>query len=319
MLNQAEKNYCNYQPQFTGKGLKIALIEYYPSTWFYKKNIGNPLNANWKPLLGDDVVDNNHPYQTGSLIRDMLPEAQIDYLPQNNEGINYAIKNGYHIASFSALEMMADDSLEKILSNRTFLVCGAGNSGIQGESVSSSNPWWWSVGAIHYENMNNLAYYSSYGKGYVDSISFSHINTELNGEHYIGTSFSCPFFVGLIGQFYQAYFLKFGFYPYPDEVRDFILENSKPVLNDKLKEGNGILILPDFNTYNFGTAMQIDNSEINVNGTRKIFAPPLTIQITNASGQLEKKSYAPLGVFREIGKNSGKVYYHSDDKRIIIR
>lgn len=314
MINLVEKEYCNYQSQFKGLGIKIALMEYYPSNWFYKKNIGNPLNANWKDVRGDNEEE-NHPYKTGCIIRDMLPLAQIDYIPQNNEGVAYIKANNYHIVSFSAMDCRADDALEKELSNSVLLLCGAGNDGSIGESPTAMNEWWTSIGAVHSISSQStsdkleFAWYSSYSKSAVDYVSFSNIKYDEYSDCVIGTSFSCPFMVGLICQFYEAYKLKFSFYPTVKEVLDFMKENSVPALHDRLKEGNGIVILPDFNTYNFGTVIKLNSNEINVNGIIKNTVNPAQI--------INNKTMVELTVLRECRGN--KVYWNDKTKCAIVK
>ena len=137
-----------------------------------------------------------------------------------------------------------------------------------------------------------------------------------NSPLLMGTSFSCPFLTGLVAQYMQAYFNKFGFVPTPIEVNDFIVENSKPIINDKLKEGNGLLILPSnlLTDYNFGTVIgEKYGNKINVNGTWKTTVNPPMI--------VNNKLMVELTVLRECkGSPSGtKVYWNDKEKVAIIR
>lgn len=312
MINLKEKQYCNFDMtgRFTGKGIKIALLEYYPSKSFSNIKIGNPLNANWKDINGDNEYE-NHPYMCGAIIRDMLPNATIDYLPQNNDGIKYAIKNNYHIVSFSALECLADDSLEKELAKKSLLFCGAGNSGSNGESKTSTNDWWVSVGAYHLNTNPELAYYSSYGKNAVDVMSFSNIKYSENSNNIVGTSFSTPFAVSLIAQYIQMYFTKFGFYPTVEESKMFIKENSISILNDSVKEGFGLLKLPSYDDYKFGMSMTLNSPYVNINGEIKKFDyfPKL----------IDNRTYIPIAMLRELGENKGQVNWHPENNSIVVR
>lgn len=312
MINIKEKEYCNYQPNLTGKGLKIAFMEYNASEWFVNKNIGNPLNHPTTSLFGEDDGKLTHSYKCASVIRDMLPDAQIDFLPQIDAGLKYAIDNNYHIISASIGNCLGDDTLEKKLSQKSFMVISAGNEGSKGENISARNDWWFAVTAFHLNNdIVTFPSYSSYGFGKVQCGSFADIQYEEDSPHEWGTSVSQPFLVGLLGQYYEAYHLKFGFYPTIEQAKAFISLHSKKVLNDPLKEGNGLFTLPSnlMSDYQFGTAISEKyGNKINVNGTWK--------QTVNPPMIVNNKLMVELTILRDCVGN--KVYWNQKENCAII-
>lgn len=91
MFNEKEKQYCNYQPKYTGKGLRIADVAFNSSpdpSVFEKIGVTIPIKMmNTSPFDGMEGIY-SHAYCTSAVIRDMLPESEIFLLPQTNEGLN---------------------------------------------------------------------------------------------------------------------------------------------------------------------------------------------------------------------------------------
>lgn len=316
ILNLREKQYSNHQ-NIDCKDVKIGLFEYSASTLFPEIKVNNVLNFTCEDRLDPNhVVDDNHPYRAGSFIRDMVGDnCTINFYPQNDDGVKRAILDGVNLVSFSGGNMFASDDLEKKLAQQAYLMVSAGNEGRNGENITPRNDWWCAVGAYHYDEADgipDIAYYSSYGFGKVKTCSFSNMQYKVGSSVLMGTSFSCPFSVGLVAQFMQVYYNKFGFMPTPLEVNDFVVENSKPIINDKLREGNGLLILPNLlSEYQFGISMIINNKEINVNGVKEIVdVPPMLV---------ENRTMLPVNLLRKIGKNNGKVYWDGKNNRVVVR
>lgn len=304
-MNNENFEFLNHNRKYLGKGLKIAVLEYYPSTMFHIHDIKNPLNANWRDINGD-VEDFNHTYKTSAYWRSEKPLAEIVYLPQNNEGVQYAINNGFHIITFSAMEVRADDSLEKQLATKSFLLSSAGN-----EYEAQNIECWWAVNELRLDGNELIEpwYHSDFESSKIKSISLSHVQYEEGSQVLDGTSFADVTQGILVADFYEAYQLKFGFYPTIDEVKDFIKDSSKPVLNNVLKEGYGLLVLPDFETYNFGTVIKLNSNEINVNGTIKTTVNPAQI--------INNKTMVELTVLRECKGN--RVYWNDKVKCAVVK
>lgn len=324
MLNEKEKQYCNYQPHLTGKDLKIAVFEaiaMQDRSKLQALNIQIPLYMNDIPLGYQGGYIFPHCLATCGIIRDMLPEAEIYLLPPTQDAVKWVIANKINIVNLSIDRLMADDSLEKIMSNRTLLICAGGNTdySVQ-ESTSAKLEFWNSVSACHLINgIPQFADYSSSGLGKLDFISFSNLEVPNFDYKLYGTSFSSPFLVGLVGQFYEMYYNVFGVYPYPDEALYHMQLNSTSIIDGTLKDGYGLFRLPNYETYYFGLMCQIDNNIINNNGVKKEYAPPKTIE-NIVDGKLLKSSYVPISLLREIGSNfTGKVFWHNDDKRIVVK
>lgn len=305
-MDNKELEYLGFNPSLQGNGLKIAVFEYYPSNLFYKYDIKNPLNANWKDINGDND-NNNHVYKTTAYWKTRKSLAQVIYLPQNDLGLQYAIDNNFHIATFSATRMVGSDILERKLAEKTFLISSAGNF-TEAENLEC----WWAVSALHLQNGNLISpYYCNYESSKIKSISLSNIQYEEGSEFVEGTSFSNVTQGILVADFYEAYQLKFGFYPTIDEVKDFIKENSKAVLNNPLKEGYGLFTLPKnlLTNYNFGTVIKLNSNEINVNGTIKTTVNPAQI--------INNKTMVELTVLRECKGN--RVYWNDKVKCAIVK
>jgi hypothetical protein len=240
----------------------------------------------------------------------MLPNATIDFFQTNDTAFRYMIANNYHIISSSIGNCFADNALEKKLAQNSLLIASAGNNSSNGENPIAKDDWWTSIGAYHLvDNKPELAYYSSYGFNAVDYMSFSSIQYKENSDIVCGTSYSNPFFVSLVAKYYEAYFNKINFYPTVDQAKHFIKTNSKPIINDKVKEGNGLLILPDFSTFNFGTVIgEKYGNKINANGTwRTTINPPMIVN---------NKLMVELTTLRECGGTN--VFWNSQEKVAIV-
>lgn len=313
MINQLEKKYVNHQ-SINCKDVKIGMLEYSASTLFPSINVNNVLNFTCEDILEDGhVVDDNHPYKVACILRDMTGlNCTINFYPQNNEGIKRAIADGCHIISFSGGNVAADDTLEQQLAKNTLLVCGVGNDGSLGEGITARNSWWNAVGAYHYSSSGavEFANYSSYKYGRIKTCGFSAIQYKENSNYILGTSYATPFVVGLLAQYMQAYYTRLGFMPSIAELNDFIVENSKPIINEPLKEGYGLLVLPNLSTYNFGTVLgEKYGNRINVNGAwTNTINPPMMVN---------NKLMVELTVLRNCKGN--RVYWNDKEKLAIIR
>lgn len=308
MLNEKVLKYLGFNSQLKGKGLKIAVFEYYPSSLFYIHDIKNPLNANWGDINKIEDDQKNHPYMTTSYWKTSLPLLEVFYLPQNDNGVQWAIDNGIHIATFSAEEMLASNELEKKLAEKTFLISSAGNF-----KEARNIECWWATSALHLSENDELYLprYMNYTSSKIKSISLSNIQYEEGSPLVDGTSFTDVTLGILLAQFYEAYNMKFGFYPTVLEAKDFIIENSKPILNNPLKEGYGLFTLPKnlLTDYNFGTAIKLNSNEINVNGVIKNTVNPAQI--------MNNKTMVELTVLRECKGN--KVYWNDKVKCAIVK
>lgn len=188
-------------------------------------------------------------------------------------------------------------------------MCAAGNTtNSLEEGITAKNTIWTSVTAVEMINgLLSYPWYNSYGSGSIDLICFSNLEVLNVNERQYGTSFSSPFVVGLIGQYYDTYKTRFGYYPTPDQAKDFIFKISKPIVENRIKEGYGIPILPNFDTFDFGLQLQIDNKIINHSGAQIPFdvAPQI----------IDNRTMIPIAMLREIGI---KVYWDAKNKRINV-
>lgn len=308
MLNEKVLKYLGFNPQLQGRGLKIAVFEYYPSSLFYIHDVKNPLNANWGDINKIEDDQKNHPYMTSSYWKTSLPLLEVFYLPQNDQGVQWAIDNGVHIATFSAEEMLASNELEKKLAEKTFLISSAGNF-LEARNIEC----WWATSALHLSDSGELylPYYMNYTSSKIKSISLSNIQYEEGSPLVDGTSFANVTLGILVAQYYEVYHLKFGFYPTIEQTKAFILLHSKKVINDVLKEGNGLFVLPPnlMTDYNFGTVVSEKyGNKINVNGVWQ--------QTVNSPMIVNNKLMVELTVLRSC--NGNKVYWNDKEKCAII-
>lgn len=311
MLNKLEKLYCNYQPKFTGKGLRIADLAFNSSPF---PNVFDGLAHIPIQLMETSPFDSmpgkySHSYATVSIIKDMLPDAEIFLLPQNNDGIKWAIANGIHIVNASLWNVNADDDLEQKLGQNALLTVGAGNTtNSPDEGPTAKLSIWTSSSAVELKDQTiHYPWYCSSGAGAIDLVGFSNLEVNNMEDRQPGTSFSNPFNVGLIGQYYDAYNQKFGHFPKPDQARDFIFKIAKPVVGDRIKEGYGLPILPNFDTYDFGIQLIIGNNNINHSGVNVRFDTPPQI--------INSRTMIPVSMLREIGV---KVYWDEKNKRVNV-
>lgn len=315
MLNQKQKEYCGYDPKLTGKGIRIAMIEFYSSPLFPQIRVGNPMN--WPSTdttsppdyeLNETNKPDNHPFKVASILRDMLPDAVIDFYCTDNSGLKEVLKGDYHIVSFSGTYCWADEDVELELAKKSFLVIGAGNNGSHGESDEALEPQWWPVGAMTMDAAGNVKFtdYSSWSKHAVKSTSFGDLQYKEGSDVIRGTSFATPFFVGLVGQYVQKYIQTFSVRPTVREIIDFAQDHCEPVLFSPVMEGAGILRLPKY--WDLGLSMKIGSKEINVNGTKKQLNVAPKIENGNTMVQ--------LSLLRELGV---RVTWDEKNQRVAVR
>jgi hypothetical protein len=230
---------------YTGKGIKVAILDN-PYT-FPRPFIKDIFNVRCR-------ADNSHGDKVMDILHEIIPDAEFipihniddackrlgeyDYIKQNCQGINCSMSG----------DTGTDDIIIDFMNNGVFCTKAAGNDDTAGEDYTCKCDGWWTVGAVHLINGQlEIADYSAYGKGWLDMMAFSHLNTIFSSNKIDGTSFSAPFMQGMAMLYYQWYKEQYGKYPDVNTVREFFKTNAID-LKEKgydLQSAYGLAILPD--------------------------------------------------------------------------
>ncbi|HHW03426.1 MAG TPA: S8 family serine peptidase [Thermoanaerobacterales bacterium] len=260
--NKKVFEFCNivtwHNAGFTGKGVKIAHLEpdFNYKLPFFDGRVTNPFG-----FYNPDAL-NLHQQKTCDIIHQVAPDADIFNLPTGYPGkpgiiesMKYCIDNQIYLTSMSlgGTVIKEVEEIEKYAyEHNVFLIKSAGNEGSKGMSGLSNTEYWFTVGACWLRNGKPIrANYSSIGEK-LDVMSFSGLyvhDAKTLGRVFSqeGTSFSCPFFVGMLALYYQWFNENYGRFPTIQEAKKFIFENCTD-LEDKgfdIKTGFGLFVLPE--------------------------------------------------------------------------
>lgn len=288
MLNVRELEYCNADLTYTGKGLRVAFLEFgsSPDLSVFSNIAKLPIDMPTSGGPFDHYANGNltHSLFTVSVLHFNRPDVEIFLVPQTNAGLTWIAENNIHIVNASVMNINGDDSLEdKLVGLDCLTICAAGNDSDNHtvESITAQREMWTSITAMHLnlgEEEPTYAPYNSNGLGVIDHAGFAAVFIpNYNGVLY-GSSIAGPWVVLLMVEFYERYKEKMGRFPTRLEALRFMKINSKKIMNDFIKEGHGLLVLPDWDTYDFGISLILNSKEINVNGVKKTIAiAPYTV------------------------------------------
>ena len=266
MLNQNKEifdlhNITKWHEQgYTGKGIKIAVLDPSNSLYNYQKDIVyDPLK---KLTYGDSKK--GHIGQCCAVIQEVCPEAEIYALTVSNEAEKWILNNDIDICSCSYTGAF---SMNKEFSNSDIIVfAAAGNRGNDSISALANQPWSMCVGAysIYTGNMMN---YSNYGEA-MTCATCTNVSIKTNiGTimQFDGTSCSTPLAAGMMALYKQRFGLKNW-----QEALNVIANNSKDICeySKDIYSGYGLFILPDVEEEPMIIQMQIGNKEAYVNGEK---------------------------------------------------
>lgn len=239
--------------------------------------------------LGVDVQNNmklgtsSHSYYT-TKITTLLKNAEIS-LAEN--GINGFVKWNEvkpHIVGLSISAFNVADSAQKLMSEKSFLLCSSGNSGI-GTGYKQTDKWFSSIGAC--DNNFVMREYSSYG---VTDIDFAGIDGfDVEGKQLLGTSYSRPFVTVISGQLYVLFRDLYGFFPTPMQIFNFMKKHTIDVaeVGFDIQSGYGVPYIPKDEDLNFFNSVQITEELLNC---VKVVGNNDTIFITDYGVDFSKNS-----------------------------
>lgn len=263
MLNKDKLEYCNvlawHEAGYTGKGVKIAHLEgsFNTELPFFDGMIRDPFNRH------QDKVQNLHQVATADILHQVAPGAEIYALPSGYPAkpgligsMEFCIEHKIPLATMSLGGSIIKDKTAKEIAAYeagTFLCKSAGNEGSRGLNPATKQEHWWSVGACTLNTRGQLVRtsYSSVGEE-LDVMSFGNVYVHdardpQRAIYQTGTSFACPFFVGLMALYYQWHVETYGRYPTIAEAKEFVLDNcmdlGEPGRDDL--HGHGLFVLPD--------------------------------------------------------------------------
>lgn len=242
--NKAKAEYCNitlwHQAGYTGKGVKIATLE---------SNTG-------------------HGAQTTDILRQVAPGAEVLHRPQPGllmQGKkltpeSYAklkthyqalVAEGVHIVTASLVGTVTPEiaQLQKdILQSNGIaitLFAAAGNFGDWAMGDLAKLPFWIAVGNCDLVNGKPIRVRDSSIGQELDVCGFGVLNIS-TGKEVTGTSYSCPWVVGMVALWYQWYKEQHNRYPTWQECYNFVTSNTVDLEtpgHDPLT-GYGLFILP---------------------------------------------------------------------------
>lgn len=236
-------------------GLKLLNLEISVDKNAKKKleNMGVDVQKNMK--IGDSL----HSYYT-TKITTLLKNAEIS-LAEN--GINGFIKWNEirpQIVGLSISAFNVADSAQKLMSEKSFLLCSSGNSGA-GTGYEQTDKWFSSIGAC--DNDFVMREYSSYG---VTDIDFTGIDGyTVEGKQLLGTSYSRPYNSAISGQLYVLFRDLYGFFPAPMQIFNFMKKHTIDVAEAGFdnQSGYGVPYIPkdeDLKFFNIDIKQEILNS-----------------------------------------------------------
>lgn len=268
-MNVNELSYCRlnqwHAAGYAGKGIKIAVHEVAASTC---KNLarwgGKVLDPFGVRFIGNE---DGHCQNVIDMILLAAPDAEIhlmgfdwmanlQYCIDNKIDLyNYSGTGNYSTVDFNALE-------QKALDAGVFFVCSAGNDGSEADSLTgfSRKKTWLSVGAVRWGTYNGFTGplsngYSSWDRygddldvcGFADGLQ---IPSELFADKLMGvsgTSFSCPWVVGLLALWKQKFLNDNKRKPTFSETFKFAISHAEDIeaTGYDQKTGHGVLRLPE--------------------------------------------------------------------------
>jgi len=256
VLNSKQKYYCRYKKELTGKGEKLAFIEFSAT----QALMDNPDCITPLPMIiwNPNTAYGKHPEMTYGILRDGLPDAEIYLLPNTSEGLRYAKEHGITIINASINNILASDDLELEIAKDILFVVATGNDGMKEhheETVSCQNEWTLgAAGCYYWTNKPELYKHSSYGSNSVFNCGMTYLSYDRENPSlkYSGTSCATPWNSVLYNQINQAFKLEYGFNAPVELIKSFAIDHSEDFGEDDIRCGHGILRLPkefDFSKY----------------------------------------------------------------------
>jgi hypothetical protein len=264
-MNDDEFSYCRitqwHAAGFKGKGIKVAIHEVSESTCkCLSRWCGGVLDPFKEKFSGK--VDTHAQNVIDTLLL-VAPDVEIHLMGSNwlgnlqyciDHGIdiyNYSATGSYNTSEFNALE-------QKALDAGVFFVCSTGNDGARPDGLTgfSRKKTWLSVGAVRWNVdkplPNGYSSWDRYGDdldvcGFADGLQ---IPSELNSDKLMGvsgSSFSCPWVVGLLALWKQKFFADNKRKPTFSETYKFAIGNAQDIEAPGYdqKTGYGVLRLQE--------------------------------------------------------------------------
>ncbi len=243
---------------YTGKGVKIGHIEpgFNIKLPFFHGKVLDPFSRS------SERYANVHQQKTCDIIHQIAPEADIYSLPSGYPGkpgimesLDFCVNEGIHLVSMSLGGSIIKEKINKEIEayqKGVFLIKSAGNGGSDGLNPYTKQEHWFSVGACLLDNNGQVkrTSYSSIGEE-LDIMSFGnvYVHDANNPDRMFmqtGTSFACPFAVGMLALYYQWFYEQYGKFPTIPKAKEFIFDNCID-LEDKgfdINTGHGLFVLP---------------------------------------------------------------------------
>lgn len=302
-MNERIKERCNitawHEAGYTGKGVKIAVIDTSNELYNYQKSyIKQPF-----PNMGSSV--GGHLGSCCAVIHEVAPDAEIIALPVNEAGYRYAIEWGADIVSASIVSWRYD-FVDKEYPNHNIITFGAaGNdAGHINEPYPASYDWSFAVAGV--EATTDKYYRTSSANAKMDCCGYTYVNvlTDKGTAHqFTGTSCATPWVAGMYALVRQRYGKKSWQW-----AKEFIHTNCYDYCVEgwDVNSGYGLFILPEVN--NMKIEMTI--------GSNKAFVDGKEVELLRAP---EVKNGTTLVPIRFVAETLGcDVDYESATKKITI-
>ena len=244
--NTKIRDYINltsyHAAEYTGKGVKVCVLE-------------NPTTHNQKAV---------------NCLREAGPDAELIWVSPsyaNDKEMNAIfpaiLATGAQILTMSLnMTPLTPDQTKALLDSGMTLLMSAGNNDNKGLSVPARDNNWLSVGALNMPfDKPVLEDYSARGPE-LDTVSFIPWINYGYIQSPNGTSFSCPFFAGVLACYFQYFKEIYGRFPSQPEVVELIKTHSKDleVPGFDNRTAYGVLILPDMEVKQMTTEIVMDVS-----------------------------------------------------------
>jgi hypothetical protein len=220
--------------------IKIGVMEVFSN---------NNVTPDFKPLPMDidpaTTSTYNHADDVMRVIKYYIPNAEIHLVPFTLDGRTYLIEQNVQLVNVSLESSRLPISFVE-LSEKSFILASAGNSGSEGEGLLAQVEKVCAVGAVT-ANLTPQSY-SSYGKGAIKTCAITGLNIYNPNRILHGTSYAAPVITGLLAQWYVWYHENFNVYPTIAQTNEFVIKNSHDIFDDSwdMKTGYGLLRLPKY-------------------------------------------------------------------------
>jgi len=266
-LNQAELEYCRadkwHSAGFTGKGIKVGVYEASGST--VNKTITRFANIIVPPQFSyrvDNSRVNTHAHDVIDSLRFTAPDVEIHMLGNNyDENIQYCIDNKLDFINFSqngySYNPTSNGLEAKYVEAGGVPVCSAGNDGpgtLWGTPLKDN---WLSVASAAWKQWQGV--YQPIHSGFSSSeLSGTHLDVTGFGDlrvpddsdgttrGAVGTSFACPWVVGLLACWRQWFKAKNNRNPTWQETFGFAVGNCTDMVDPSQNIGVGYEVMTGF-------------------------------------------------------------------------